>query len=274
MIRLIQIEWFKLRHYRPFWLLIGMYALLATVLCSSLMLFMEWLKSKGADFNGFSPTMLPLYDFPDIWQNLTFIASFVKVLLGMIVVMSIYNEIEHRILRQNIIDGLSKWEWLSSKIIFIAAIAASATLFLFLTGLITGLIYSHPDAYNLVLHKTQFVWAYFLDVFTFMTFAMMITLLVRKGGLVIVGLLMYSVLFEPIASIVLYNEDQFLPNWMHVLPDFFPIQSLRNLIPFPFSRYIFMEVQEFVSWRALSIVLAWLAFNLSMTYLLIHKRDI
>jgi ABC-2 type transport system permease protein len=274
MIRLIQIEWYKLRHYRPFWLLIGMYALLTTVICSSMMLFMEWLKSKGADFRGFSPTMLPLYDFPDIWQNITFIASFVKVLLGLIVVMSIYNEIEHRILRQNIIDGLSKWEWLRSKIIFIAAIAAGATLLLFLTGLLMGLIYSHPDAYDLALYKTQFIGAYFLDVFTFMTFAMMITLLVRKGGLVIVGLLMYTMMFEPFASLVLYTDPEFFPSWMHTLPDFFPIQSLRNLIPFPFKRYVFMEVQEFVSLRALSIVLGWLVFNLSMAYLLIQKRDI
>ena len=123
MTRLLQIEWLKLRHYRPFWILIGLYGLLTTIIGISAPLFMRWLKNQGADFKGFDPTMIPLFDFPDVWQNLTFIMSIFNVLLAMIVIMSIYNEIEFRINRQNIIDGMSKWEWLKSKLAFIGAIA-------------------------------------------------------------------------------------------------------------------------------------------------------
>lgn len=274
MIRLIQIEWYKLKHYRPFWFLIGMYGVLAMVLCSSMMFFMQWLKNKGADFRGFSPTMLPLYDFPDIWQNITFVASFIKVILAFIVVMSIFNEINNRILRQNIIDGLSKGEWLSSKLLFIATIAFGATLLLFINGLILGFVYSHPDGYGAVFQKIDFVFAYFLDVFTFLTFAMMLTLLIRKGGLVIVGLLMYAMLFEPFVSLLLYTGPDEFPAYFKFIPDYFPVQSLRNLITFPFKKYLFMATQDQVSMRALTIVFSWLTFNIGISYFLLNKRDI
>ena len=274
MIRLIQIEWYKLKHYRPFWILIGMYAVVATLLCSCLMWFMSYLKSKGADFKGFDPTMIPLYDFPDIWQNLTYIAAIIKVLLAFIVVMSIFNEINHRILRQNVIDGLSKEEWLGSKLFFIGVIAAAASLLLFLNGLILGFVYSHPDAYSKAFTNLQFIGAYFLDVFTFLTFAMMLTLLVRKGGLVIVGLLMYSIAFEPILATVLYNIPEDIPNYLRVLPDFFPVQSLKNLIEFPFMRYVFMETQDFVSFRSFIIVVGWLCVNVGLSYWMLRRRDI
>ncbi|MFT4668188.1 MAG: ABC-2 type transport system permease protein [Polaribacter sp.] len=274
MIRLIQIEWYKLKHYRPFWFLIGMYGLLATVLCSSLMFFMEFIKSKGADFKGFSPTMLPLYDFPDIWQNLSFIASNLKVILAFIVVMSIFNEINSRIVRQNIIDGLSKKEWLGSKLFFIAAIAFCASLLLFLNGLLLGFIYGHPDAYGAVFQRTEFILAYFLDVFTYLTFAMMLTLLIRKGGLVIVGLLMYTLLFEPFVTLILYAGPEEIPEYLKALPDFFPVQSLRNLIEFPFKRYLFFHTVDYVPLRSFLIVLGWLTFNIGTSYLLLTKRDV
>ena len=273
MIRLLQIEWFKLRHYRPFWVLIGLYAFLATALCSCLMFFMNFLKNEGADFNGFDPTMLPLYDFPDIWLNIAFLASITKVLLAFIVVMSIFNEINSRIIRQNVIDGMSKREWLISKLFFIAAIAASASALLFINGLILGLIYGHPDGLAAIFDKSYFILIYFLDVFTYLTFAMMLTLLIRKGGIVIVGLLMYTMMLEPFASVFLYTYPHLADFW-RFLPDFFPVQSSRNMMLFPFKRYMFSEIQDVVPFRTLSIVFAWVVFNASMSYFLLTKRDI
>lgn len=274
MIRLIQIEWFKLKHYRPFWILVGMFVVLSTVICSSLMAFMTYLKNQGADFKGIAdPTMIPLYDFPDIWQNITYIGAILKVILAFIVVMSIYNEINHRILRQNVIDGLSKEEWLASKLIFIGALAASVTLLLFVNGLILGRIYSHPDAFQYAFTNLQFIGAYFLDVFTYMTFALMLALLFKKGGLVIVGLLMYTLMFEPIASGIIYNAP-FISESIRFLPDFFPVQSSRNLIQFPFLRYGFQEVQTYIGFRELMIVFGWFVFNVGTSYFLLRRRDI
>jgi ABC-2 type transport system permease protein len=188
--------------------------------------------------------------------------------------MSIFNEINSRIVRQNIIDGLSKKEWLGSKLFFIAAIAFCASLLLFLNGLLLGFIYGHPDAYGAVFQRTEFILAYFLDVFTYLTFAMMLTLLIRKGGLVIVGLLMYTLLFEPFVTLILYAGPEEIPEYLKALPDFFPVQSLRNLIEFPFKRYLFFHTVDYVPLRSFLIVLGWLTFNIGTSYLLLTKRDV
>ena len=162
---------------------------------------------------------------------------------------------------------------MTAKLFFIGAIAAAASILLFLNGLLLGAIYSHPDAYGQVFQRSYFILIYFLDVFTYLTFAMMLTLLIKKGGIVIVGLLMYTMMFEPFVSFFLYDYPYLQPFWREV-PNFFPVQSLRNLIHFPFKRYIFSEVQDFVSIKEFSIVIAWVMTNVGISYLLLTKRDI
>ena len=50
-IRSFQLEWLKLKHYRIFWVLYGMYMIALVVIASFGAFFLEWLKSKGADFS-------------------------------------------------------------------------------------------------------------------------------------------------------------------------------------------------------------------------------
>ena len=153
-------------------------------------------KREGADINGFDPTMFPFYDFPDIWQNITYIATWFKLFLAFIVVISIANEASHRTLRQNIIDGMSKKDWLASKLLLIVALAVAATLLLFVLGIITGLIYGHPESYTSIFDSTEFLLAYCLEVITYLTFAFLATLVIRRSGIVIVALMMYTLAFN------------------------------------------------------------------------------
>jgi ABC-2 type transport system permease protein len=273
MMRLVEIEWLKLKHYRIFWILLAMYFLGVGIVCSSGMFLMEYLKNQGAEFEGIDPTLLPLYDFPDIWQNVTYIATFFKVFLAFIVVISVTNEISYRTLRQNVIDGLSKREFLLSKIALILLIAAAATLFLFLQGLVTGLIYSHVVEPRFIFSKMVFLPAYFLEVVTYLSFAFLLALLLRRSGFVIVLLFMYTLIFEPFLTLNLEHND-LLPDYLRPLAQFFPVRSLNNLIKVPFQRYVFMEVQDYIAPAAAAIVMVWLiVYNLLIIGLL-RIRDI
>ncbi len=273
MIRLLHIEWLKLKHYRPFWILMGLTALITIGVCSSGMLFMEFLKKEGADFKGFDPTMLPLYDFPDIWQNITYVASFFKILPAFIVIISIANEFSHRILRQNIIDGLSKKEWLLSKILFMGIIAISFTIVVGLIGLVTGLIYAHLDSIQNMFSGTSFLLAYCLDVFIFLLFAMLLTLIVRRGGLVIVGLFMYTFMIEPF-GVHFLNYYPHLPDGVRAMAPFLPIRAIHNLVPIPFPRYMFWEIQDYVSVKNLLVALCWGGFFIAASYWILKRKDL
>ncbi|MEM1119846.1 MAG: ABC transporter permease subunit [Bacteroidota bacterium] len=274
--RLLQIEWLKLRHYRPFWILVGLYGLLSVLIISSVRPFLAFLSAKGANYEGIDLTIIPFYDFPDVWQNITYIATFLKVFLAFIIIISVNNEITNKTLRQGIIDGMSKKDWLQSKLLLIGSLSLGATVLLFLTGLITGLLYSHPHGYSEIFVNTEFLLTYALEVFTYATFALLITLIVRRTGLVMVGLLMYTFAFEPFIYVLLTfppNEFDF-PEWTKSLPPFFPVRALNNLIHVPFQKYALQEYQDYVSIKETLIVIGWLIFNVGCSYWILRRRDL
>ena len=274
MIRALKLEWLKIKNYRAFWILIGMYLLALLVIASGGGLFLLWLKNEGADFNGIDPTILPIFDFPDIWQNITYLGSFAKVLVAFIVIISVNNDQTYNTIRQNIIDGISKKEYFASKFMMIVALASISTLFMFLAGIINGSIYSHVFGIDLIFAKTQFLLAYFYEIIVYCTLAFLISLIIKKAGFVIVALFHYTPMFEPIATTVFENAPYFEGGIMESLAPYFPIKALNNLITVPYGRYIFREIQDFVSIKSVLIVSGWFAIYVSSIAFILNKRDL
>lgn len=273
MIRLFQIEWFKLKQNKAFWILIAMYSVSVTVICSSGMLLMEFFKSKGADFRGIDPTIIPLYDFPDVWHNITYIATFLKIIMGFIMIISIANEASYKTLRQNIIDGLSKKEFLLSKLLMIGTMSVGATLLLSIIGTLSGLFYSHVSGWSYMVTDTSFLLVYLFEVFYYLTFALMIALLVRKSGLTIVGLMIYTWVLEPILVAILRYAGDF-PDWVRSIAEYLPISAVNNLIREPFSRYIFQEIQGYVAIEDFAVTVVWLVVYLGGSMFILNKKDL
>ncbi|MEQ8583655.1 MAG: ABC transporter permease subunit [Marinoscillum sp.] len=274
MIRALKLEWLKIRDYRTFWILLGMYLLALLVICFGGMFLLEYLKSKGADFNGIDPTILPIYDFPDIWQNTTYLGSFLKVLLAFIVIISVNNDQTYNTLRQNVIDGISKKEYLASKLLFIATLALISTLFLFISGMINGAIYSHVWGARYILDELEFLAAYFYDIIIYCSLAFLLSLIIKKSGFVIVLLFLYTLMFEPILALILEESPWFKGSlWAEIAP-FLPIKALNGLIPVPFPKYLFMEIVDNVPMKALLIASGWLVIYLSGILFLLNRRDL
>ena len=81
---------------------------------------MELLRMLSRLIEGFGQEInidrIPLYHFPDIWQNLAWTSGLLKMGVAIMVVVSITNEYTYRTIRQNIIDGMSREEFLLSKV--------------------------------------------------------------------------------------------------------------------------------------------------------------
>lgn len=274
MIRALKLEWLKIRNYRTFWILLVMYVIALLVICFGGMFLLEYMKSKGVEFEGIDPTILPIYDFPDIWQNTTYLGSFLKVLLAFIVIISVNNDQIYNTLRQNIIDGVSKKEYLLSKLLFIAALATISTTVLVISGFINGSIYSHVWGVEYIFDEWEFVAAYWYDILVYCTFAFLLSLIIKKSGFVIIALSLYTLMFEPIGALILENAPWFKDGiWPHLTP-FLPIHSLNDLIPVPFQKYVFMEIEDNVPISAVAIVTGWLVIYLSSITFLLNKRDL
>lgn len=273
MIRLFEIEWLKLKNYKVFWILIVMYFLGLIIVLSSGMFLMQFMKNQGAEFQGIDPTIIPLYDFPDVWQNMAYIATFFKIILAFIVIISVTNEIGYRTMRQNVIDGLSKWEFLKSKFTLILGLSVAATFFLFMEGLITGLIYSTVRYPELIFSELEFLAAYFLEVVTFLSFALLLGILLKKAGFAIVLIFMYTLIFEPTITLN-FEHNPWMNEYTSWAAPYFPIKALNNLINVPFQRYVFMEIQDFIALKDVAIVLVWLTIYQLSIFKLLDKRDI
>ena len=253
MLHLLRIDLKKLTSYRTFWVICGLYFLTLGFTTASGMEILKWIASKGAEFGtSININRIPLYHFPDIWQNLIWISGLFKLVLSVMVVISITNEYQYRTVRQNIIDGFSRWEFILSKILTNVLLSLMSVAMIFLIALVTGLIYTPEIEWTYFFSGMEFFLAYFLEVFAFLSYALMLGIFVQRSGLTIV-LLMLSHMIEAIIKLNLFRES-FEENigW---LKQFFPLESITNLVPLPFARYAFQEIQDTVSLIAIAIAL-------------------
>ncbi len=266
-LHLLKIDLKKLTSYRTFWVVCGLYFITLAFTTASGMEFLKWLASKGAEFGTtINISRIPLYHFPDVWQNLVFISGFFKIVLAIMVVISITNEFTYRTIRQNIIDGLSRWQFLQSKILTNALLSVMSVAMVFIIGLVTGLIYSPEIQAGYVFTDLEFFPAYFLEVFAFLSYALMLGIVIQRSGLTIIVLM----LSHMIEAIVKVN----IPDAAGFLKAFFPMESISNMVAMPFARYAFQEIQDYVSWGSIGIVLVWIFLFNYFGYQRLRRSDV
>ncbi len=267
MLHLLQVDLKKLTSYRTFWVVCGLYFLTLAFVTASGMEVLKWLTSKGAEFGAsLNINRIPLYHFPDVWQNLLYISGFFKIVLGIMVVISVTNEFSYRTIRQNIIDGMSRWEFILSKILTNGLLSLMSVAMIFVIALVTGIIYSPEIVLSNVLSDLEFFPAYFLEVFSFLSYALLLGMVIQRSGLTII-LLMLSQMVEAIIKVN-------LPDSWEGSHQFFPMQSMTNLISMPFARYAFQEIQDYVAASAIIISLIWTILFNYFSYLKLKKLDI
>ena len=267
MLHLLKIDLKKMASYRTFWVVCGLYFLTLGFGAAS---GMELLKALANLFDSFGEKLnidrIPLYHFPDVWMNLIWFGGLLKVVLAIMVVISITNEFTYRTLRQNIIDGLSRPEFLISKILTNVLLSFMSVAMIFLIGLVTGMIYSPSIEMNKIFTDLEFFLAYFLEIFFFLSYALMLGILIQRSGLTIIFLL----LSQMIELIITANLDDYVPG---VIP-YFPMRSIWNLIDFPLPRYAFQEIRDYITFASVITVAVWTtAFNY-FSYLKLTRADI
>lgn len=266
MVKLFKIEFYKLRYSKTFWIICGIYALLIALIPFSVAEILTWIKVEGGDINGFDPTKIPLLFFPDIWQNMTYIYGFIRIFLGILVIISVSNEYSYRTIRQNVIDGMSRKDYLFSKLITFFFLSLSAAILVLITLSIAGFIHSPKAGISDILYGLQFVGAYFLELFTYMALALLLTTLIQRTGLAIAVLLLFF-FFEYLFGIMLPDNLEFINPYL-------PMHAMENLIPIPFERYAFREIQDYVSLTAVAVVIGYLALFIYGTYAKLKSSDL
>jgi ABC-type transport system involved in multi-copper enzyme maturation permease subunit len=218
---LLAIEWMKIKRYRTFWVLVGLFMLLLPVwnyeIASGVMKF-------GSDAKGGVNILSTAYSFPDVWANLGFWGSIFIIFISILVIIITTNEFQYRTHRQNIIDGWDRAAFFNAKILVVLMLSIAATLFLCLTGLAFGWSFSGSLAH--AFDNFQMVGYFFLLSLNYLGLAFFLAIVVRRSGLAIGLFLLYNNIVEHILKSVL-NHFSDMP-----IGNFLPLQASDELLPF------------------------------------------
>lgn len=247
----------KLFPYRTFWTIL--------LIFTGLFLLFVYMGSK-VEINGQSAGP-KLYNFPDIWLKLAYIASYFNLLLGILIIIIITDEYSFKTLRQQVIDGWFKRDIILAKLSVILLIAAFGTCVLLGAGLFFGISYSPNASTSKIIQDIRHLFFYFVQAVGYMSLAMLFAFLIRKNGLAIIAFLVYAKIIEPIIHLRLPDE----------VDQYFPMKVLSSLTPMPGR-----DVLESLTGPSLALTpnaailpaIAYIGLFTMLAYLVLKLRDL
>jgi hypothetical protein len=190
MLQLLKIEWLKVKNYRAFWILLALY--IVAIIGSNTIAYSINNQVRESSAGSVLPS---LYSFPTTWNMVAFVSTFLFLFPGLLIINHTGNEFSFKTSRQNIIDGWAKKDFISVKLLFAVVISAVATLTVFLTGLLFGMLASDGSSEPMTTNL-HFILYFFLQTLLYCIVAIFIVLWVRRSGLAIGIYFAYSLVIE------------------------------------------------------------------------------
>ncbi len=276
MYRLLNIEFQKLMHSRASKVLIITYFVLLTsiALIAAIKFDIGPIKFHLAEMG--------IFNFPYIWHFNAYIAAIFKLFLAIVIVSMMANEYSNKTLKQNLIDGLSKKEFILSKFYTVIVFSLVSTIFLFVVSLILGLIFSNYTELTIVFSDLEFLLAFFVKLVGFFSFCLFLGILVKRSAFALGFLFVWQFIEGIVFGILRWKTDaEFATSIMR----FLPLNSMSNLIKQPFSRLSAVQSvanqvgEKFdfdyaVHWHEIAIVLIWTAIFIFLSFRLLKMRDL
>ena len=278
MLRLLSIELHKLKYNKS--------AKVISIVYFILISFIALIASIEFNFGSFHFRIADqgIFNFPFIWHFNTWVAAILKLFLAIVIVSMMANEYSNRTLKQNLIDGLSKKEFVLSKFLTVVLFAMVSTLFVFIVSLILGLIFSDYNEIGIIFSDTEYLLAYFINLIGFFSFCLFLGILVKRSAFALGFLLIWSIVEGIIYGFLkweMFRNSDLADNIIQL----FPLASMSNLIKEPFSRLGAVQSaanqlgEAFdkdysVQFMTILIVLTWTCLFVYGSYAVLKKRDL
>jgi ABC-2 type transport system permease protein len=217
-----------------------------------------------SEFNNIDISLVPVFKFPDIWQNIAYLAGFLKILLGIYMVIAVTNEFQYNTVRMNLTCGLTRFEFLLSKFLTALIVSLFSVFILFDLGIFMGLIKNDSGVSQDLFTKLPFLGAYFLEILFYMTLALFLSTWLQKTGISIFILLIYPLLIEPLVRWQISDS----------IDQYFPVKAMDNLNVFPFPKYFGIPVTEVVPIDSTLVTIAWIGVFFYLSFLLMRNKSL
>ena len=237
MLHTLRIEWMKIKNYRTFWILLS----IVVVSIPSYNYVVYDLIETKLKFNGQNLLGNP-FSFPDAWQTVSFNASMLLLIPAILIITLTTNEFTYKTHRQNIIDGWSRGQFISVKLIEVLLLSIFATLIVFLTVLAFGYAFKLPtDTDIFSWHNMRYVAFYFVQMISYSLIAFLIGILIKRAGLAM-GVFFIYLIMEQFAVVIMREKYKITS------ANYFPEEVTDKLIPFPFGKRV-LKGDDIVLWQ-------------------------
>jgi len=225
-----------------------------------------------------------IFNFPYIWHFNTYIAGLLKFFLAIVIVSMMANEYSYGTLKQNLIDGLSKKEFILSKFLTVVLFALCSTVFIFVMTLILGLSFSSYTEFSIIFSELIYLFAFFVKLVGFFSFCLFLGILIKRSafalGFLFVWFFIESLLKMLFAFTIFPDSDK-----DKYFTQFLPLESMSNLLVEPFTRLSLIkslgdqigvqQVKDYsVHFSSILIVLVWTFLFIYFSYKLLKSRDL
>lgn len=232
MLSLIKIEWLKIKKYPAFWWMLGIVALTYPGINTMAYYgYREAVNGKEMTNNIARLLLGNPFSFPEAWHSVAYFSSFFVILPSLLVIMLVTNEYTFRTHRQNIIDGWSRAQFITSKLFDVLIVSVITTLVYLIVATSFGIYADSSTTFQWNL-QLQYIPLFLLQTFAQLSIAFLLGYLVKKAFIALGIFLFYYLVIENIA--VAYARFK-----MDDIGRFMPFEISDRLIPSPafFSRW-------------------------------------
>lgn len=273
--RLLEIEYFKIRYHKASLRLLVSYFVLIPMLIL--------LSSINISFGGLSSSLgdLGVFEFPLIWHFGTYIGLYLKFLLVIVVISSVTGEYSNITLKQNLIDGLSKKDFLFSKVLMAVVLALFSVAVFFLTFFFIGWRNTEVLDWSIIFSELDYFLGYFVRLVGFLVFGIFAAILLRRSALAL-GFMGIWWIVEGFLRLLF---RRFFGETGSSIGSMLPLQSMSNVISQPFQRIkIIQNTSEQlgqqikflhgVHYFPLLQSVLWILFFIFLSYQILRNRDL
>ena len=281
MFRLLTIEFHKLKHSTA--------SKVLTIIYFGLLTSIALIASIKFDIGPikFHLAEMGIFNFPYIWHFNTYVAAILKFFLLLVIVSMMANEYSYKTLKQNLIDGLSKKEFILSKFYTVVAFALASTVFVFVVSLLLGLSYSDYNEFSIITSDLEYIVAFFIKLVGFFSFGLFLGILVKRSAFAIGAMVVWLIgesIFKGYLFYSLKNTEN-TSEKVDGIMQFLPLEAMTNLIKEPFSRLgavrsVANQVGETITksyavdFSTILIVCVWTFVFVYLSLALLKKRDL
>lgn len=219
--KLLKIEWLKLKKYRTFYILSGLFA---TIFVAINLVMRTAPISVHINKENKVSLLSDTYSFAEVWDNLGYYYGWAIIFICVLVIINICNEFSFKTQRQHVIDGYHRLDFLHGKVFLILAINIALTIFL----TIVGLIFGYTNGGGNPMHDAPKILHAFILGLNYISFSALVALFIRRSGLSIMLLLAFVFVEHIISMIAAMKFDK-------AIMAFLPLESSDALFTTPLN---------------------------------------